>query len=142
MKADTKKYRQAAAAYLIYGILYLFGALYMAQTGASERAMGPGSVWWFLLGGAMVVALPVLIWKEYTWLTRVLAVLVGVRVVGLGRLLVRGEWDAVPMPWGGTLSEAYGAAVFFVVSVCACVLLARAGWGRWMDRRRGAGKRR
>ncbi len=136
MASSKRAYRDAAVGYFLYGLIYLIGAVYLAYVGASERAMGPNSFWWFLLGGGMVVVLPILIWKQFKWLTRALAVLVFVRVVGLFRMIVRSEWDAVPLPWGAEMSEGYGAVFFFGVSMAACVMLARAGWHEWIQRRR------
>lgn len=140
MASTSKTYRDAAVGYLVYGLIYLIGAVYLARVGASPRAMAPGSTWWFVLGGLMVVVLPLLIWKEFKWLTRALAVLVLVRVVGLLRLMIRSDWEAVPLPWGGAMSEAYGAAAFLAVSLVVCMLLARAGWSTWLERRRGSGE--
>lgn len=123
MAARTRKYHQAAIAYLIYGLIYLSGAVYLAEVGAVAR-----SGWvWFLVGVVFLLVLPPLIWKEYKWITRILAVLVGVRIIGLVRLIIT-DSGTVPMPWGGAMKMAYGAFVFLVVAVGAGVMLVRAGW--------------
>jgi len=136
MEQSTRRYRAAAAAYFVYGLLYLAGAIYLGQVGASPRALRADSIWWYLLGGAMVVVLPLLIWKQFKWVTRGLALLVFLRVMGLARLFLSPGWDMVPLPWEGQISEAYGAGVFLVVSLGTCWLLVHAGWSTWIARRR------
>ena len=123
MTARTRKYHQAALAYLIYGFIYLSGAVYLAEVGAVAR-----SGWvWFLVGIVFLFVLPPLIWKEYKWITRVLAILVGVRIAGLVRIIITDN-STVPLPWDGAMQMAYGAAVFLVVAAGAGVMLVRAGW--------------
>src|SRR5918993_3084802 len=97
MDLGARKYNEAAIAYLVYGVIYLAGAIYLGRIGK-----GPdGTVWWYLLGAAMAVGFPYLIWKRFKWVTRILAVLVLVRVFGLVRIAVRASTDSVPLPWGG-----------------------------------------
>lgn len=124
MSPRTQKYRQAALTYLIYGLLYLSGAVYLAQMDVVAR-----SGWvWFLVGLIFVVVLPPLIWKEFKWVTRILAVLVFVRVLGLVRTILRVGGETVPLPGGGTLPMRVGAVVFLLVAAGTGVMLARAGW--------------
>lgn len=124
MTSTSDRYRQAAVAYLIYGIVYLTGAVYLASMDVVAR-----SGWvWFLVGVLFILVLPPLIWYEYKWVTRVLAILIGVRVVGLGRTIVTGTSEPVPMPGGWELPMQYGALVFLVVAALTGFMLARAGW--------------
>jgi hypothetical protein len=126
MDPGARKYNQAAIGYLAYGVIYLAGAIYLGRIGR-----GPdGTVWWYLLGAAMAFGFPYLIWKRFTWVTRILALLVLVRVVGLVRIAVRAGTEPVPVPWGGEIATSHGAIVFMVIAVTTCVLLARAGWQR------------
>ena len=126
MDPRARKYTQAAIGYLVYGLIYLAGAIYLGRIG-----IGPeGTVWWYLIGAAMAVGFPFLIWKRFKWVTRILAVLVLVRVVGLARIAVRAGTEAVPLPWGGEIATSHGAIVFMLIAVGTCVLLARAGWQR------------
>jgi hypothetical protein len=121
----TRAYRQAALTYLAYGVIYLGGAIYLGTVGLGP----PAAAWyWYVAGGALVVFLPVLIWKEFKWVTRILAVLVFVRVLGLTRIIIRDEGVMVPMPWGVELSQVYGAVAFLVVAAVTCLMLVRAGW--------------
>ncbi len=124
MATQTQKYHQAALTYLLYGLVYLSGAVYLARMDVVAR-----SGWvWFLVGIVFVLVLPPLIWYEFKWVTRILAVLVFVRVVGLGRTVVRVGGETVPLPWGGALPMRYGAVVFLLIAAGAGAMLARAGW--------------
>lgn len=122
--AGTTKYRQAAVGYFVYGLIYLAGAIYL-----STREEGPQGGWiWFGVGAAMVLIFPALIWKEMKWVTRILAVLVAVRVLGLLRIIFDGGSRLIEMPWGSDLPILYGAVVFLTVAGIECYLLVRAGW--------------
>src|SRR4029434_7093405 len=97
MYLSARKYDQAAIGYLVYGVIYLAGAIYLGRIGR-----GPdGTVWWYVIGLGVVVRFPYLIWQQYKWMTRILAVLVLVRVGGLIRIAVRAGAPPVPLPWGG-----------------------------------------
>ena len=121
-----QKYHQASIAYLVYGLIYLAGAIHLGRIGK-----GPdGAAWWYLLGAAMAFGFPYLIWKRFKWVTRILAMLVLVRVIGLVRIAVRAGAEKVALPWGGEIAMSHGALVFMLVAVTTCVLLTRAGWQR------------
>jgi hypothetical protein len=124
MDLQARKYNQAAVGYLVYGLIYLAGAIYLGRIGR-----GPdGSALWYLVGATIAFGFPYLIWKRFKWMTRVLAVLVLVRVIGLARIAVRAESDPVPLPWGSEIATWHGAGIFMVIALLACILLARAGW--------------
>jgi hypothetical protein len=126
MDPRARKYNEAAIGYLVYGIIYLAGAIYLGRIGK-----GPdGAVWWYLIGAAMAFGFPYLIWKRVKWVTRILALLVLVRVIGLVRIAVRAGTERVPLPWGGEMATSHGAIVFMLIAVTTGVLLARAGWQR------------
>lgn len=126
MDLRARKYNQAAIGYFVYGVIYLAGAIYLGRIGK-----GPdGTVWWYLIGAAMAFGFPCLIWKRFKWVTRILAVLVLVRVIGLVRIAVRAGTEPVPLPWGGEIATSHGAIVFMLIAVMTCILLARAGWQR------------
>lgn len=139
LSSVRKKYRQAAVGYFVYGVVYLAGAIYMAVAGISERAAADGSVLWFVLGAVMVAAFPLMVWFQFKWVTRALALLVFVRVGALSRMFAEGAWYQVPFPGGAEVSAAYGAALFLVISLMAALLLVRAGWAEWWAKRRGSG---
>ena len=122
MDLRARKYNQAAVGYLVYGITYLVGAIYLARIGK-----GPdGTAWWYLIGAAMAFGFPYLIWKRFKWVTRILAVLVLVRVIGLVRIALRAGTEPVPLPWGGEITTSQGAILFMLIAVTTCILLARA----------------
>jgi hypothetical protein len=126
MDPQARRYQQAAVGYLIYGLIYLAGAVYLGRIG-----MGPGgTVWWYVLGAVMALGFPYLIWRRLKWVTRVLAVLVLVRVVGLARIAVRSDAGPLPLPWGGEIAMSLGATIFALIALATCGLLARAGWPR------------
>ena len=126
MDLRARKYGQAAIGYFVYGVIYLAGAVYLGRIGK-----GPdGPVWWYLIGAAMALGFPYLIWKRFKWVTRILAVLVIVRVIGLLRIALRADTEPVPLPWGGEIETSQGAIVFMLMAVATCILLARAGWQR------------
>ena len=124
MASPACKYTQAAIGYLVYGLIYLGGAIYLGRIGR-----GPdGTVWWYVIGAAMAIGFPYLIWKRFKWVTRILAVLVLVRVIGLVRIAARGGTEPVPLPWGGEIASSQGALLFMLIAMTTCILLARAGW--------------
>lgn len=123
-RARSRKYRQAAAGYFIYGLIYLLGAMHLSGVGEGPDA----GVVWFLIGAAMVVAFPILIWLELKWVTRVLAFLVAIRVLGLIRVVARDADAGIELPWGGEIRLIYGAIIFAVIAATECYMLVRAGW--------------
>jgi hypothetical protein len=126
MDLGARKYQHAAAGYLIYGVLYLAGAIHLARVGKRPD----DTVVWYVIGAAMAFGFPYLIWKRFKWVTRILAVLVLVRVFGLVRIALRGDSEPVPLPWGGEITTSQGALLFMLLAVTTCILLARAGWHR------------
>lgn len=123
---QARKYDHAAIGYLVYGLIYLAGAIHLGRIGKGPDA----NAWWYVIGAVMAFGFPYLIWKRFKWVTRVLAVLVLVRVIGLVRIAARAESDPVPLPWGGEIATSHGAIVFMLIAVVTCILLARAGWQR------------
>ena len=89
MAARLEKFQQAALSYLIYGCLYLGGAIYVAVTGIVGRAMTTRSgVIWFGVGAILIVLFPWLISKGYVWFTRILFFLVLFRAIGVARVMI------------------------------------------------------
>ncbi len=129
MADRAQKYRQAAIAYLIYGLLYLGGAIYAASTGMSERAsLTGGSIGWFILGSLVVALFPYLIWSGYKWFTRILAVLLMLRITGLIFTLTTQGRPVIAMPGGAQLPGAIGTLSFLFVTLVTFGMLVRAGW--------------
>ena len=126
---DPKKYRQAAVTYLIYGLIYWGGGLYLIEMGISQQS---GTAW-FIIGALFILIFPPLIWngarsKILKWFTRLLAVFLVVRLIGLLRVIFNDEGAMAPLPLGGEVPLVYGAVAFMLVAAVACWMLARAGW--------------
>ncbi len=129
MATRQEKFRQAALSYLIYGCLYLGGAIYVAVTGIVGRAMTTRSgVIWFGVGAILVVLFPWFISRGYVWFTRLLVFLVLLRAVGVSRVMIKPTIPAVPLPGGIELSMRAGAFLFLLVTLGTSYMLARAAW--------------
>ena len=88
---------------------------------------------WFIIGALFILIFPPLIWfgsksKILKWFTRLLAIFLVVRLIGLLNIIIKDEGMMVPLPWGGEIALVYGAAAFMLVAAVACWMLARAGW--------------
>ena len=137
---DEARYRGAAGAYLVYGVVYLVGGLYLisqrvgvagVQTeGATTEAM----VRWGLIGLVPLVVIPLLLWRPWSflggWICRrgfagLVALFLIARSYRVGEVAVRGG-DAVAAPWGGELGFRTGAVVFLVFTLAALAFLVRA----------------
>ena len=129
MATQNEKYKQAALTYLIYGIIYLAGAIVIAQSGVSAKTMRPNSgLVYFIIGALVVIGFPLLISKRYKWFTRILALLVLYKVYEIVKVLINDIGKSVPLPWGGEISMFTGGVIFLVLAAITCVMLARAGW--------------
>jgi len=133
-------FRLAARAYLVYGVIYWIGGLYLAVQGVGVRGgrmMQPG-VAWIVLGLVFVAAIPYLLVQRRAWFerwilsrrdfARVLTALMALRAWHVLRVALRTENASVPAPWGGEMTFRAGAIVFLVVTVAALVLVGRAAW--------------
>ena len=142
MALTDAKFRAAAGAYLIYGIVYWIGGVYLAWHGVGVRGgrMLQAGIAWIVLGLVFVVVIPYLLAGRRAWferwvlsrrdLARILAVLMTFRAWQVLRVALRPETPEMPAPWGGVVTFRAGAAVFFVVTAAALVLVARAAWAR------------
>ncbi|MBI4638224.1 MAG: hypothetical protein HY727_17950 [Candidatus Rokubacteria bacterium] len=132
------RFRAAARGYFVYGVIYWIGGVYLALHGVGVRGSMAAGIGWILLGGALVVLIPFLLRRPRAWFerwilsrrdfARVLALFMAVRAWEVGKIALRSETASVPAPWGGVITFRAGAAVFFVVTLVALVLVARAAW--------------
>jgi hypothetical protein len=135
-------FRLAARAYLVYGVIYWLGGLYLATQGVGvrgDRMMQPG-VAWILLGLVLVGAIPYLLAQRRAWFerwilsrrdfARVLTAFMAVRAWYVLRVALRPDTGSVAAPWGGEVTFRAGAIVFLIVTVAALVLVGRAAWAR------------
>jgi len=137
-------YRAAARAYVVYGLVYLAGGLYLISqgvgtmgaptTGATTRTM----LRWGVIGLIPLVVIPWLLSRPWSWLgglasrrvfAGIVALLLAVRAVKVGEVALRGG-ASVAAPWGGQVSFQAGAIVFLVVTLAALAFVARAAIGR------------
>jgi hypothetical protein len=133
------RYRDAARAYLVYGVVYWIGGAYLALHGVGVRgSMASAGVSWLVLGLGFVVIVPYLLRRPRPWFerwilgrrdfARILAVLMALRAWHVLRVALRPETATVPAPWGGEITFRLGAAVFFLVTVVAMLFVAVAAW--------------
>ena len=134
------KFRAAALAYLVYGVVYWIGGAYLALQGIGVRgATARSGVVWIAVGLVLAVGIPWLLWTRPAWFerwilsrrdfARILTALMAFRAWHVLRVALRPETASVPAPWGGEITFRLGAAVFFVVTVAALAFVAGAAWG-------------
>ncbi len=136
-------FRAAAIAYLVYGLVYWVGGLYLVSQGvgvAGGRGGNTGSsvVAWGLMGLVPLVVIPLLLWRPWSrlggWVSRrsfawLLALFLALRVWAVARSAVRGG-GSVAAPWGGEVTFRPGAIVFLMVTLLALIFVTRAAWHR------------
>ncbi len=133
------RYTLAALVYFCYGLLYFFGAHYLTNTQATERAMS-NAQWFFAIGALLVVLLPWLIYQRcalaVSWCSRrarqrktlsldftlLLGCLVSMRVIGL---IVHQAHNKTPL---------HQAALLMAILTALCLLWAGASRPGWMSR--------
>lgn len=138
MATRDEKFREAAWTYLVYGVLYWFGGLYLQLQG-----LGPGRrvLFWFIVGGALILLVPYLLMRERAWFdhwvlsrrdfARIMTVLVLFRALEVGRIALRGAaFSQMPAVGGGVFPTRAGAWLFFAVTMITAAMLARAAWSR------------
>lgn len=136
------RFRLAARAYLVYGVVYWLGGFYLATQGVGvrgERVMQAGVVW-IVLGLVLVVVIPYLLAARRAWFerwilsrrdfARVLAAFMALRAWHVAKVALRPETASVAAPWGGEVTFRVGAIVFLIVTVAALVVIARAAWAK------------
>jgi len=136
MTADDPRFRAAARAYFVYGVVYWLGGawLWLHDVGRGSAA----SVGWIVVGALLVVLIPFLLRRRRRWFerwilsrrdfARIVTVLLAVRALAVLRVVVRTGAATVAAPWGGVVSYRAGGAVFLVVTLVALVLVGRAAW--------------
>jgi hypothetical protein len=133
------RYRDAARAYLAYGIVYWIGGAYLAMQGIGVRgSMSAPGLTWIALGLVFVVLIPYLLSRPRRWFerwilsrrdfARILTLLMAVRAWYVLRVVLRPETASVAAPWGGEITFRAGGAVFFLVTVVALLFVAIAAW--------------
>ncbi len=134
------RFRAAARAYVVYGLVYLVGGLYLLAHGVGVMgASTPGATTrsmlrWGFIGLIPLVIVPWLLARRWSWLggwlsrrtfAWVLAALLAVRAVKVGEAAWRST-AAVAAPWGGEITFRVGAVVFLAVTLTALGFVVRA----------------
>jgi hypothetical protein len=128
MTPREAKFHHAAWAYAIYGVFYLGGALYVAAVGVAPRALTSRDWLWFGLGGGILILFPWLLWRGYKWFARLLVFLMAYRAFEVLKIVLAPGFKEVPLPGGGSIPMMYGAGAFFLLTVGAAAVVARAAW--------------
>jgi hypothetical protein len=135
-------FRLGARAYLLYGVVYWIGGVYLAAHGVGVRGgrMMQSGVVWIVLGLVFVVLIPYLLAQRRAWFerwilsrrdfARVLTVLMAWRAVKVLGVVWRPETATVAAPWGGEITFRAGAGVFLIVTIAALFLIGRAAWSK------------
>lgn len=139
----SDRFQLAAGAYLVYGIVYWIGGLYLLWHGvgvmgsASDRGR-TSLVFWALLGLVPLLLIPYLLHARRAWFerwilsrrdfARIVALFLVFRAYKVGQVAASPYGASVPAPWGDSVSFRIGAVVFLVVTVGALILVARAAW--------------
>jgi hypothetical protein len=132
-------FRAAAGAYVLYGVVYWVGGVYLALHGVGVRGTAArAGIAWIALGAVFVLLVPYLLGRPRAWFerwlfcrrdfARVLVVLMALRAWKVGHVALRPDTATVASPWGGTITFRLGAVFFFVVTVAALAVIARAAW--------------
>jgi hypothetical protein len=133
------RFRDAARAYLVYGIVYWIGGVWLAFHGVGMQGDFAGrGMLWLALGLVFVVGIPYLLRQPRPWFerwilgrrdfARILTLLMAVRAWAVLRVALRTETASVAAPWGGDITFRAGAAVFFIVTIVAALFVAVAAW--------------
>jgi hypothetical protein len=138
-----RRCRIAARGYLVYGIVYYVGGLYLlwhgvGVMGAMEGRRFSTLGFWALAGLVPMLVIPYLIAARRGWFerwvfsrrdfTRVVALFLAFRAYKIGQVIAHHHGGSVPAPWGGSITFQVGAAIFFVVTLGALAAVVRAAW--------------
>ena len=133
------RFRDAARAYFVYGVVYWLGGAWLALHGVGVRGeLADVGLLWILLGLVFVVAIPYLLRRPRPWFerwvlgrrdfARILTLFMAVRAWAVLRVVLRADTATVAAPWGGEITFRTGAAVFFIVTIVAALFVAVAAW--------------
>jgi hypothetical protein len=133
----------------VYAIVYEVGGVYMVWQGIGVPGpLTPSrriayAAFWAIVGLVPMLLIPFLLRRRRAWFerwilsrrdfARILALVMAWRAVEVLRVALRPVTASVPAPWGGDIPFSAGAVVFFVVTVAALALVARAAWSSVED---------
>jgi hypothetical protein len=138
------RYRNAARAYLAYGVVYLAGGGYLLTQGVGLPGELPPwrrllyTAAWIALGATVMLLVPFLLRRRRAWFerwilsrrdfARLLSLFMAYRALRVAAVAVRSDGAQVAAPWGGAITFQAGAVVFFFVTAAALALVASAAW--------------
>jgi hypothetical protein len=147
---DIDRFRTAARAYFAYAVVYWIGGMYLVWHGVGiPGPVTPGRraaylAFWGLVSLIPMFVIPYLLRRPRAWFerwmlsrrdfARILTLLMAWRAYEVVRVALRPIAATVPAPWGGEISYRTGASVFFLVTVAALALVARAAWAAAEER--------
>jgi hypothetical protein len=132
MAARDERYRQAAWAYALYGVVYWLGGLALAAAGLGPRGMERGRWAWFVIGALFVLIIPWVLtrqWRLRRAFAAVLALLVAYRAFEVARIAGAPRAETVPV-LGVDVPFRMGAWAFCFLTLVTAVMLVRASWSR------------
>jgi hypothetical protein len=121
--------------------VYWLGGMWLLSQGVGvmggrgDGATGATMVRWGIAGAVPLIAIPLLLWRRWSWLGGVLsrrtfaalvAVLLALRAWKVAGVALSDAGATVAAPWGGAITFQAGAAIFLVVTLIALVAVARA----------------
>lgn len=133
------RFRDAARAYLVYGIVLFLGGAWLELQGVGTRggALVSG-IEYLILGLIFLVGIPYVLRRRRVWFerwvlsrrdfARVLTALMAYRAYRTLVTVLRPETASVAAPWGGEVTFRVGGSVFFFVTVVALLFVAVAAW--------------
>jgi hypothetical protein len=133
------RFRDAARAYFVYGVVYWLGGVWLALHGVGVRGeLADVGLIWIGLGLVFVLGIPYLLRRPRAWFerwvlgrrdfARILTLFMAVRAWAVLRVVLRADTASVAAPWGGEITFRTGAAVFFIVTIVAALFVAVAAW--------------
>jgi hypothetical protein len=120
-------------------VVYWLGGLVLMQAGLGPRGVPRAGAAWFVVGALLAIVIPWILLRERAWFdrfvlsrrdfTRIMALLVVLRAIEVGRIALRPRAETVEVA-GAAVPVAVGAWAFVAVTVATALMLVRAGWAR------------
>ena len=132
MAPRDERYRQAAWAYAVYGVVYWLGGLALAAAGLGPRGMERGRWAWFVVGALFVLIIPWVLTRQWRWrraFAAILALLVAYRAFEVARIAWTPRAETVSI-LGVDVPMRLGAWAFCLLTAVTAAMLARAAWSR------------